>query len=118
MTTLAPAYVYAATVLRIIDGDTLAVDIDLGVSVHFRTSIRLLGIDAPERFTETGPAATAYLTELAPAGTPVVLRTVKVDKYGGRYDAVVIRPDGLDLSLAMLAAGHALPYPSGNTGAG
>lgn len=41
-------YVYRARVLRVIDGDTVEVEIDLGFSVSMTRKVRLYGIDAPE----------------------------------------------------------------------
>ena len=44
-----PAYLYRAVVVRVVDGDTIDVDIDLGFYVWIRKQrIRLIGIDAPE----------------------------------------------------------------------
>ena len=39
---------YQATLVRVIDGDTVELDIDLGFHVHVREKIRLADIDAPE----------------------------------------------------------------------
>ena len=42
-------FTYQATVLRIIDGDTVDVDIDLGFSVWLKKQrVRMMGIDTPE----------------------------------------------------------------------
>lgn len=41
-------YEYAATVVRVIDGDTLIADVDLGFHVSVRETFRLTGIDTPE----------------------------------------------------------------------
>lgn len=43
-------YKYRARLLKIIDGDTLEVEIDLGMLVFHRTRLRLLGINTPETF--------------------------------------------------------------------
>ena len=48
-------YVFQATVLKIIDGDTIDVDVDLGWDISVvNQRIRLFGIDCPES------VATAY----------------------------------------------------------
>jgi micrococcal nuclease len=64
-------YHYKAKLVRVIDGDTIDVDIDLGFDVWLkRQRIRLAGIDAPESRTRNkaekvlGLAAKARLTEL------------------------------------------------------
>jgi micrococcal nuclease len=84
MTTRPEKYVYEAYVIRVIDGDTLVVDIDLGLRVWARGQhVRLLGINMPERVTTLGILATSQLGDLVYART-VLLRTVKDrdDKYG------------------------------------
>lgn len=44
-----PAYLYRAVVVRVVDGDTINVDIDLGFYVWIKKQrIRLFGIDTPE----------------------------------------------------------------------
>lgn len=84
MSTRPEKYVYDAYVIRVIDGDTLVVDIDLGLRVWARLQhVRLLGINMPERVTTLGILATSQLGDLVYART-VLLRTVKDrdDKYG------------------------------------
>ena len=83
-------FVYNATVLRVIDGDTLEVDVDHGFYVHQTpTPVRLLGCNAAEHGTPGGDAATANLTALLPPGTPVLLSTAKPDKFAPRWDSAV-----------------------------
>ena len=44
-----PQYLYKATVTEVYDGDTITVDIDLGLNVWLKDqTLRLLGIDTPE----------------------------------------------------------------------
>lgn len=84
MTTRPEKYCYDAYVIRVIDGDTLVVDIDLGLRVWARGQhVRLLGINMPERMTTLGILATSQLGDLVYARI-VLLRTVKDrdDKYG------------------------------------
>jgi micrococcal nuclease len=85
-----PAYLYRAVVVRVVDGDTIDVDIDLGFYVWIRKQrIRLLGIDAPKQKGETRPeglAATEHLQSLI-EGERIILRTVKGDDGGDRDDS-------------------------------
>jgi len=90
-------YEYRAVVRRVIDGDTLEVDIDMGFStVLHKEKVRLLDIDTPELRSKDlnerkrAQEAKAFVQELLPEGTEVVLRTQK-DKKGkyGRYLADV-----------------------------
>lgn len=107
-----PTYRYRAVVRRIIDGDTIEADVDLGFFVLHRTRLRLLGIDCPERFTPEGKAATAFVASYLPAGSEVVVESVKPDKYGGRWNATVwLAEVERSLNDLLLEAGHARPYP-------
>ncbi|QDU82695.1 Thermonuclease precursor [Polystyrenella longa] len=77
---------YICEVVRVIDGDTVELDVDLGFSIRYRLTVRLYGIDAPEqREKPQGPAATAFLRKLI-EGKQIVLESIK-DKQGkyGRY---------------------------------
>ena len=62
-------YEYSCKVVKIVDGDTIDVDIDLGFGVWLKKQrIRLFGIDTPESRTRDleekkyGLAAKEYLT--------------------------------------------------------
>jgi len=84
MTTRPEKYVYDAVVIRVVDGDTLVLDIDLGLRVWSRGQhVRLLGIDMPERATTLGILAKSQLSDLVYARN-VLVRTRKDDgdKYG------------------------------------
>ena len=77
-------YEYRCTVVKIIDGDTVDVDIDLGFGIWMRKErIRLLGIDTPESRTRDkeekkyGLAAKKYLTEMLNDEGGIVLKTKK-----------------------------------------
>jgi endonuclease YncB( thermonuclease family) len=106
-----PAYVYAAVVNRVIDGDTLRVSVDLGMATwRHDVTVRLLGCNAAERGTPGGDAAAGNLAALLPTGAAVVLRTVKADKFGDRYDAAVTMPDGTDLVATLISTGWAAAW--------
>jgi micrococcal nuclease len=104
-----------ARVVRVIDGDTIAVSVGGGRE----RSVRLLGIDTPETHRPGtpiecgGPQATQNMQELAPPGTPVGLEPDpsqdRVDRYG-RLLAYVRLPDGRLAEEAQLAAGWATVY--------
>lgn len=80
-------YKYAAEVLRVIDGDTLDLHIDLGFKVGFNTRIRMIGIDTPEKWHPYGKVVKAYLQQEI-EGKEIFLDVTKKDKYG-RYLGVV-----------------------------
>ena len=80
-------YKYEAEVLRVIDGDTLDLFVDLGFKVGFNTRIRMIGIDTPEKWHPYGKVVKAYLQEIL-EGKVILLDVTKKDKYG-RYLGVV-----------------------------
>ena len=41
------SYNYQATIVKIVDGDTVKLDIDLGFKIHIAVTARLHGINAP-----------------------------------------------------------------------
>ena len=102
-----------ATVKSIHDGDTLTAVLDLGWHISLTSSIRLLGINAPELSTLAGKEALGYLETLVSVGDPITVISTRIlgstEKYG-RVLAAVQTASGQDLSTAMLAAGHAVPY--------
>ncbi|WP_210185673.1 thermonuclease family protein [Bauldia litoralis] len=113
-----PAYLYRAEVVRVVDGDTIDVDIDLGFYIWIRKQrIRMLDIDAPEMRGESkvvGAAATEYLKTLID-GKEVILRTSKGKDGADRDDSFgrwlgTVYLDGLDVNQEMIRAGQAVPY--------
>lgn len=100
---------YPAHTGRVVDGDTLDLDVDLGFSITLHQRVRLYGINAPELPTAAGRAAQAYLADLCPPGTPCTLLSHGWDKYGGRCDGEVLVERG-SLAERLVAAGHAVPY--------
>ena len=79
---------YVGLVERVIDGDTFEVRIDLGFDVWRVETIRLRGIDAPERGTAPGKRTTKFVQNKLTGAPFVGLRTYKTDKYA-RYIADV-----------------------------
>ena len=79
---------YVGVVERVIDGDTIEVRIDLGFDVWRVETIRLRGIDAPERGTAPGKRTTKFVQNKLTGAPFVGLRTYKTDKYA-RYIADV-----------------------------
>lgn len=108
-------YEYNAVLLRIIDGDTVVVQLDMGCDVGLRMTMRLNGIDAPEKNTEEGKAAIAWLESKIPLRASVAVKTFKdkKEKYG-RYRAdLFLLGDATTLNLQMVEAGHAKLYAGG-----
>ena len=90
---------YNCTIVKVIDGDTVDVDIDLGFGVWLKKQrIRLYGIDTPESRTRDleekkyGLVAKAFVLAHLPLGSTRTLTTVqdKTGKYGrilGKFKA-------------------------------
>jgi micrococcal nuclease len=111
-------FTYQATVLRIIDGDTVDVDIDLGFSVWLKKQrVRMMGIDTPESRTRDkeekvrGLLSKKKLTELCPVGSIVQLMTAK-DKNKGKFGRILgtLVVDGVDVNQWLIENNYAVPY--------
>lgn len=114
----------SATVVRILDGDTIAVRARIWLGQDVETSVRVLGVDTPETGPRAkceserarGAAAKRRVAELLKPGARVTLAGVKPDKYAGRVLARVALPDGRDLAQLLIAEGLARPYAGGARG--
>lgn len=107
-----PDYTYRATILRVVDGDTCHVEIDLGLDVRVRTTLRLAGLNAPELPTDEGKAAKAFLMGLLALGE-VLVRTIKDrrEKYGRYLGMLYVYPASapvVDVNATMISSGHAV----------
>lgn len=121
-------YEYRCTVLKIVDGDTVDVDIDLGFGVWVRNErVRIIGIDAPESRTLDrveklfGTAAKKRVSELLSGD--IILKT-QIDKNGndskGKFGRVlgdfIVEKNGEERMITdiMLEEGHAVVYNGGS----
>lgn len=86
-------YDYLATVLRVVDADTFHLEIDPGLDLRVRITGRLYAVNAPERSTPEGKAATEFVAHWIATNADVSggtmrlnCRTIKdrKEKYG-RY---------------------------------
>lgn len=102
-------YQYKAEVLRVVDGDTLHLEVQLGFDVTRRDTFRLYGLNAPEMSTPEGVAARVWLEHQLTQGVLIITtRRDKREKFG-RYLAV-LWIDQKSVNEQMVAAGHAVPY--------
>lgn len=107
--THAERYVYNAEVIEIRDGDSFTALVDLGFGACYRAKIRLVGCNARERDDPGGLEATGNLVTLI-FQRHIELRTVKPDKFGGRWDAAVRLDDGRDLTDVLISTGWAAAW--------
>lgn len=110
-------YQYKAKLVRVIDGDTIDVDIDLGFDVWLKKQrIRLAGIDTPESRTRNkaekvlGLAAKARLTELC--SEDMEIESLGRGKYG-RILGIPKTSNGLSMCEMLIDEGHAVEYWGG-----
>ena len=93
-------HTYRAKVVKLIDGDTVDFDVDLGFYITIRIRTRLVGVDTPERGHPDWAKATQDLADLLTAQTDekgyVQIRTGKTGKYG-RW---LVDIEGVNESLA------------------
>ena len=112
-------YEYRCKVVRVVDGDTVDVDIDLGFGVWLRKErIRLLGIDTPESRTRDkeekkyGLAAKAFLKKAL--GLNPVLSTSKdgKGKFGRILGEFIIEVEGnrININQLLVDQHHAVQY--------
>ena len=100
------------TVLKVIDGDT--VDIDIKGNTE---RVRLIGVNTPETKHPTkpiecfGPEASAYLTQLLPKGTHVrIERDIEArDRYGRMLLYLYRESDNLFINLDLVSHGYGTP---------
>lgn len=103
----------AATLVRVIDADTLLVRARVWLDLEVMTRVRIRDVNAPELRSrdagerERAEAARRFTATLV-EGAALTLTEIGQDKYGGRVVARV-SAGGEDLGAALLASGHARP---------
>lgn len=112
------SYVYRhAALVRVVDGDTAEIIIDMGNRIRWTQVFRLYGIDTPERRQPGHGEATDRLTELLKRGLSRV-ETHKPDKYGRWLAVLWVAVDGGELNVneTLVAEGLAREYFGGSKG--
>lgn len=103
-------------VLRVIDGDTIEVEIDLGFYLTITQKIRLEGINAPETRTsnseekENGLKSKEWLKNKLASCKDLIIKTKKEDKYGRVLGTIYIGSDNISLNEMILSEGLAVSY--------
>jgi endonuclease YncB( thermonuclease family) len=110
--------VYAADLLRVLDGDTFEARVQIWPGLAVTTRVRLRGIDAPELHAQCpqerskAEAARTALGNILADGQIRVLH-IGPDKYNGRIVADAATARTPDVSAALLRSGLARPYDGG-----
>lgn len=109
-------YEYNCKIVRVVDGDTVDVDIDLGFDTwRLCERIRLYGIDTPECRTrnatekKAGFLAKDYVERLLQQGRTYPLTTKEKGKYG-RYLGTIKIDGDLTINAALVSENLAVPY--------
>ena len=98
-----PELFLSATLVKVVDGDTLNVRIDSGP-----ITVRLFGIDTPESTQAFGRAATKALRSLL-EGQPLEIEPIEqTDSYGRMLARVMVR--GEDINGRLVESGYAWAY--------
>jgi micrococcal nuclease len=109
-------------VLKVVDGDTIDVVIDLGFDISFTSRVRLAGIDTPEsRTTDArekilGVEVKDYLKKALEGATDIVIRTEKADsseKYGRILGWLFVNRQTDSLNMELVNKGYAWSYDGG-----
>ena len=114
-------FYYGCTVRRVIDGDTIDVDADLGFDVSIKLRLRFAGINTPESRTRNleekalGKAATAFLKKTLAAAETVEFESHDRGKFGRVLATPFITKGGkrTDVCKLMIREGHARSYDGG-----
>lgn len=110
---------YVKEVKKVVDGDTIDANIDLGFDISFSSRVRLAGIDTPESRTvdklekQLGLESKAYLKNAIDSAKTVVIKTEKMDsseKYGRILGWVFLDGSEVSINQKMIDDGYAWGY--------
>ena len=111
-------YEYNCKIVRIIDGDTVDVDIDLGFDVCLvKQRIRLFGVDTPESRTRDaeekkfGILAKNFVKGRLPVGSMQILRT-RMDDSRGKFGRILgeFVLEETTLNQLLIVTNNGVPY--------
>ena len=116
-------YIYRIkSVTKVIDGDTIDADIDLGFDISLTKRIRLAGIDTPESRTTNlkekalGLESKEWMKKTLADAKDILIKTELPDsteKYGRIIGHLFINGQDTSLNNQMIAEGYALAYDGG-----
>lgn len=116
-------YIYRIrTISKVVDGDTIDADIDLGFDISLTKRIRLAGIDTPESRTTNvkekamGLESKEWLKKTLEGAKDILIKTELPDsteKYGRIIGHLFINGQETSLNNQMIAEGYALAYDGG-----
>ena len=116
-------YEYNVTIAKVVDGDTVDVDIDLGFGmVYKKQRVRMLGIDTPESRTRDlvekkfGKASKKHLKKLLEEAESITLISHDKGKFGRILGEIFVHEEGTKVNVneQMITDHHAVPYTGEN----
>lgn len=117
-------HIYKATPVRVVDGDTIFLRVDVGFYASVEIKFRLARINAPE-LTSPDPVKAAaavkakdFLQFLVNASPQLLIQSIKTDEYGRWIADIFTVENGpgnpcVNLNDSMVMNGHAVPYTGG-----
>ena len=116
-------YIYRVKkVIKVVDGDTIDADIDLGFDISLTKRVRLSGVDTPESRTtdlkekKLGLESKEWLKRRLEFAKDVLIKTELPDsteKYGRILGNLYVNNEELSLNQQMIDEGYALAYDGG-----
>lgn len=102
---------YKAVVTRVLDGDTVEMNISLGFGITMDTPCRLYGINTPELHKATMESAVAARDVLLSYVTNRVVTVLTVDDRKDKYGRLlgIIISGGTNVNQLLLDRGYAVP---------
>ena len=116
-------YIYRIrSIHKVVDGDTIDADIDLGFDISLTKRIRLAGVDTPESRTtdanekKLGLESKEWLKKRVDGAKDIIIRTELPDsteKYGRIIGHLFINGEEISLNNQMITEGYAWLYDGG-----
>ena len=117
-------YQYKCKINKVLDGDTVDIDLDLGFNIVLANQrVRMAGVDTPESRTTNkeekprGLLSKKKLAEKLPVGSWHVIETQRSDNNDdkfGRILGVFILEDGTKVNDWLIQNNYAVPYKGEN----
>ena len=106
-------------VVKVIDGDTIDIVIDVGFGFYKKDRVRIAGIDTPESRTrdkkekQYGLAAKVFLEGLLRNCDDLIIKTEKEGKYGRILGWLYCNDQEMSINQTMIDEGYAWEYDGG-----
>jgi micrococcal nuclease len=101
--------IFICKIIKVVDGDTVDVELDLGFHIFINHRMRLASIDAPE-MKEGVPGIAAKLHLMRYAGQKLIVASEKTDKYGRYLGTFYTELNGKSINQELIDLGLAKKY--------